>query len=147
MEVAVDDVNPWADMDMGDGVAGATRGEHVSDADKWEQCMGGCGVWLKAGKWGVCAGCWRRGHAGRIQECEAAWVLCRGCGVHVKSSPGACKPCLREEAARSGEAAESTIASQAAAPAVLVSDRVSSLVAGKHGGAPRTHQKKCSSGG
>ena len=64
----------------------------------------------------------------------------------MKASPGACKSCLREEGARSDEGSESTIAVSAAAPAVVVSDSASSVVAGRYGGVPRTHQKKCSSG-
>ena len=69
----------------------------VVEEKKWELCMGGCGAWLKAGGWGVCNGCYKRGHAGRAEECEPGFVLCRGCGVHVKASSGACKPCVQKE--------------------------------------------------
>ena len=64
---------------------------------KWELCLGGCGHWLK-NKWGVCVGCYKKGHVGRSFECESGFVLCRGgCGVHVKVSTGACKLCVQKE--------------------------------------------------
>ena len=45
---SVAEENPWADMsDSATSVAEET----------WEACMGGCGVWLKGGGWGVCNGC------------------------------------------------------------------------------------------
>ena len=63
---------------------------------KWELCLGGCGHWLK-NKWGVCVGCYKKGHVGRSFECESGFVLCRGgCGVHVKVSTGACKLCVQK---------------------------------------------------
>ena len=76
------------------------RNEEASagfEEKKWELCMGGCGAWLRAGGWGVCGGCYKKGHVGRTQECEPGIVFCRGCGVHVKASKGACKLCLQNE--------------------------------------------------
>ena len=83
---SVAEENPWADM--GDGASS------VVEEKTWEACMGGCGVWLKGGGWGVCHGCYKKGHKGRTEECGEGFALCRGCGVHVKASVGACKPCL-----------------------------------------------------
>ena len=68
-----------------------------SPSEEWETCMGGCGALLKAGGWGVCNGCYKSGHKGRTEQCSDGFVLCRGCGVHVKASVGACKPCLKKE--------------------------------------------------
>ena len=68
-----------------------------SPSEEWETCMGGCGTLLKAGGWGVCNGCYKSGHKGRTEQCSDGFVLCRGCGVHVKASVGACKPCLKKE--------------------------------------------------
>ena len=41
----------------------------VVEEKVWELCMGGGGVWLKAGGWGVCKGCYKTGHVGRSFEC------------------------------------------------------------------------------
>ena len=52
---------------------------------------------MRAGGWGVCKGCYKKGYKGRTEECGDGFCLCRGCGVHVKASVGACKPCLKKE--------------------------------------------------
>ena len=68
--------------------------------------MGGCGALLKGGGWGVCNGCYKSGHKGRTEQCSDGFVLCRGCGVHVKASVGACKPCLKKERQADGNPVE-----------------------------------------
>ena len=68
--------------------------EHTSG---WELCMGGCGSWLKAGRWGVCKACHRAGHAGREYPCDEGFVPCRGCGVQVKEIRSICKRYNAEE--------------------------------------------------
>ena len=95
---SVAEENPWAYM----GVPMDDVARSVVEEKKWEECMCGCGVWLKAGGWGVCSGCYRKGHKGRTEECSDGFVLCRGCGVHVKASVGACKPCLKIERQANG---------------------------------------------
>ena len=75
--------------------------ERASSSD-WEMCMGGCGVPLKAGKWGVCGKCFKMGHKGRTEKCWEGYVFCRGCGTHVGAEKGVCGPCWEKEQALKG---------------------------------------------
>ena len=74
---SVAEENPWADM--GDGATS------VAEEKTWEACMGGCGVWLKGGGWGVCSGCYKKGHGtnrgmwGRVRS--LSWLWCPREGV------------------------------------------------------------------
>ena len=71
--------------------------EEACAGTEWEECSGGCGVQLKAGRWGVCDRCYRTGVPARVHACEPGRIPCRGCGVHVKASVGICKPCAKKE--------------------------------------------------
>jgi hypothetical protein len=87
-------VPPLADEDDPEIMEyGQVQMEEVSAGAAWEKCSGGCGTELKAGGWGVCNACYRNGVPGRAYECEPGFVLCSGCGVHVKASVGICRPC------------------------------------------------------
>ena len=53
--------------------------EIVGDV-RWEECMGGCGAWLKAGNWGVCKGCYKNGYKGPPEEYADGFDVLGGSG-------------------------------------------------------------------